>query len=111
MCSYGVQQAAGLAELQAVSSQLRLQAALLIQQVRHQNTDQVGAAGTGQHLDLHTHTNMVAMAASSLDNCFHRELKPCPLSVDLMGLYGKNCPVVNGDTNHLLILFQKDLNK
>lgn len=56
-CAYGVEQAAGLAELQAVSGQFRLQAALFAQQVRHQDANQVGAAGTGQHLHLHTHTN------------------------------------------------------
>lgn len=57
LCSYSVEQATGLAELQAVSCQFRLQAALFTQQVRHQNTDQVGAAGAGQHLDLHAQTN------------------------------------------------------
>lgn len=62
VCSYSVQQATGLAELQAVSCQFRLQAALFIQQVRHQNANQVGAAGTRQHLDLHTDTHTVAMA-------------------------------------------------
>lgn len=54
MCPYSVEQAADLAELHAVSGQFRLKAALFTQQVRHQNTDQVGAAGTGQNLDLHT---------------------------------------------------------
>lgn len=42
--SYGVEEAAGLVELHAVSSQLRLKGALLTQEVCHQDADQVRAA-------------------------------------------------------------------
>lgn len=53
VCSYSIQLAAALAELRPLSGgQLRLQAALLVQQVAHQNIDQVGAAGGRQNLHL-----------------------------------------------------------
>lgn len=50
--SYRVEQTAGLVELHSVNGQLRLKVALLSQQVGYQNTNQVGAAGTRQNLDL-----------------------------------------------------------
>ncbi len=66
-----------------MSCQLRLQAALFIQQVRHQNTYQIGTAGTRQHLDLdthtHTHTHTVAMIPSSQHNSHKNRSDSCSL--------------------------------
>lgn len=55
MHAYSIEQAAGLVKLQAMSCQFRLQTTPFTQQVCHQNTNEVGAAGTRQNLDLHIH--------------------------------------------------------
>ena len=49
----GVEEPAGLAQLLVVGGQLRLQAAVLVQQVGHQQAGEVGTAGARQHLVLH----------------------------------------------------------
>ena len=49
----GVEEPAGLAQLLVVGSQLRLKAAVLVQQVGHQQAGEVGTAGARQHLVLH----------------------------------------------------------
>lgn len=59
--SYSVQLAAALAKLRPLGGGgLRLQADLVVQQVGHQNINQVGAAGGGENLDLpHTGNRMI----------------------------------------------------
>lgn len=52
MRSYSVEKATRLVQLLATSAEFRLKAALFVQQVRHQNAEQVRATGAQQNLDL-----------------------------------------------------------
>lgn len=107
MCSYCIQQAAGLVELHLVNCQLRLKVALLSQQVGYQNANQVRTAGTGQNLDLQNHCYLTTVFHIQVVSLFTWPLSSLYLvqkaGEERVGhIVVKKCPFIHQDTFDVL---------